>query len=729
MERNLKHQIVFFLTGSRRDSNLQPLGKRYRPALLANYSDLTALRYDFPMVLGRTGDLGRSLLSLSGLVDQAVEEMGADRDRVARHGYRIEKELRRELTDKGSGDFGARWDSAVARARREGETQFDDSAKRLWKAFGIEGDLADLDARLPSKLLLHAWRAAQARKAEAYRDRAERLILKLQNILAAEAIGSAAGRAPEALKAGVGAAFEDSFDFQTLSRVLVESKPSPALTDSRRRRIQDLLKVLQNQKFYAAQAGGATEYGFSFDRCSDALQAYQERHDEAVALIKALAMADLETKGEYQEAVHGTMFEAFGANGLDRTELAELPDYLVCAEAHHLDAAEMGHIVELLAANLPIKVLVQTDDVLEPSVVAEGHVALGLRARQLVDTAIGLTDVFVFQASASQLFARRGALLDGLTYPGPALFSIFSGSNDHTLGTAPYLVAAAAVESRVFPTLVYNPAAGSDWASRLSMEGNPQPEADWPTHPFTYEDDKLQVQRESISFTLADFMAMDDRFFRHYAVAAPSDWNSAMVPVTETLDWDGRALPSQVPYIALVDDEGKLNRAVVDDRTVLEAKRCRAMWHSLQELGGIHNSHAERLLAIERKARAETAAAPALVAEAAAPHAPAVPIAAPAAAVEAPTPEPAAAVESHGDDPYIETPRCTTCNECTQLNAKMFAYNEDKQAYIKDPDAGTYRQLVEAAEGCQVSIIHPGKPRNPKEPGLEELIKRAQPFL
>ena len=58
----------------------------------------------------------------------------------------------------------------------------------------------------------------------------------------------------------------------------------------------------------------------------------------------------------------------------------------------------------------------------------------------------------------------------------------------------------------------------------------------------------------------------------------------------------------------------------------------------------------------------------------------------------------------------------------------MFSYNSEKQAYIADPDAGTFRQLVEAAEGCQVSIIHPGKPRNPKEPGLEDLIARAAPF-
>jgi hypothetical protein len=50
------------------------------------------------------------------------------------------------------------------------------------------------------------------------------------------------------------------------------------------------------------------------------------------------------------------------------------------------------------------------------------------------------------------------------------------------------------------------------------------------------------------------------------------------------------------------------------------------------------------------------------------------------------------------------------------------------QAYIADPDAGTFRQIVEAAESCQVSIIHPGQPREPNEPNLEDLTARAEPF-
>ncbi|MEE8361028.1 MAG: ferredoxin, partial [Gemmatimonadales bacterium] len=70
----------------------------------------------------------------------------------------------------------------------------------------------------------------------------------------------------------------------------------------------------------------------------------------------------------------------------------------------------------------------------------------------------------------------------------------------------------------------------------------------------------------------------------------------------------------------------------------------------------------------------------------------------------------------------------TTCDECTNINNRLFAYDDKKQAYIKDPRAGTFKELVQAAEKCPVEIIHPGTPLNPKEKGLEKWIKRAEPF-
>jgi len=97
------------------------------------------------------------------------------------------------------------------------------------------------------------------------------------------------------------------------------------------------------------------------------------------------------------------------------------------------------------------------------------------------------------------------------------------------------------------------------------------------------------------------------------------------------------------------------------------------------------------------------------------------------------TAAPASAAVGTEDEPllleaYIDSARCTTCNECTNLNNRMFAYNGDKQAYIKDPKAGTFQQLVIAAERCTVSIIHPGSPLNPKEKDLAKWMKRAEKF-
>ena len=79
-------------------------------------------------------------------------------------------------------------------------------------------------------------------------------------------------------------------------------------------------------------------------------------------------------------------------------------------------------------------------------------------------------------------------------------------------------------------------------------------------------------------------------------------------------------------------------------------------------------------------------------------------------------------------EPYIDTALCTTCDECININKKLFAYDENKQAYIKDPRAGTFRQLVMGAEKCTARIIHVGTPLNPKEKDLEKWIKRAEPF-
>jgi len=81
-----------------------------------------------------------------------------------------------------------------------------------------------------------------------------------------------------------------------------------------------------------------------------------------------------------------------------------------------------------------------------------------------------------------------------------------------------------------------------------------------------------------------------------------------------------------------------------------------------------------------------------------------------------------------GNEPYIDTLRCTSCDDCLKINPKVFIYNDDQQAYIGDASAGTFKQMVMAAEACPAECIHPGDPLNPKEKGLDKLLKRAEPF-
>ena len=78
--------------------------------------------------------------------------------------------------------------------------------------------------------------------------------------------------------------------------------------------------------------------------------------------------------------------------------------------------------------------------------------------------------------------------------------------------------------------------------------------------------------------------------------------------------------------------------------------------------------------------------------------------------------------------PWIDTQECTACDECTNLNSSIFAYNESKKAYIKDPNAGPYGDLVKAAERCTARVIHPGLPRDRNAKGIAKWIKRAEKY-
>ena len=737
MQVETQAHIAFHLTGRMLQGEGDALARSdLQPAIFAGYRDLTTLRYDFPLVLLSGGD-GQSAQSLSALFDAAAQAAAADGDgeRLRKHANRLEREVRKLVAGGATGTLPSLCDAAAASMGVKSDDLLAKSVKSLRTALKQDGEVIDCDKAMPFRLFRHAWQGLQNRKVQKFRAEINKLIMKLSDILTADFGNSKEGMSAERLQASIGSAHRAAFDFAAMSRMLTASTVNVPMAEKRRQRIRGLLAALRTQRFVPPGTdsdkwiGAAEPYSFTFDSCTEAVAAYRERLPKMTELAKAMAVAKLETDGEYSEARHDAFFAGFGDNGLDADDIAAFPDYLICVGANDLRAAETDMILRAFIAGMPAKLVVQTDDLLELSPLRDDYVIAGLRGRELASAAIGLGASFVLQSSSSNLVQLRDEIQRGLAYRGPSVFSIFSGANGGSL--PPYLAAAAAAESRAFPAFVYDPSAGADWASRFSLATNSQVDLDWPVQRVDYEDVEQQLISENVAFTLVDFAACDPRCAKYFAKVPRAKWTADLLPVAEFLKRDQKGLADKVPCLLMVDGDNRLQKVIVNDALVREAHRCADAWRSLQELGGVHNSHAARVLERERKVWAEQAQAAAAAASPqanAAVAAPATTPAAPAAAVAAPAAA-EAAPEKVSDDAYIETARCTSCNECTQINDKMFGYDANKQAFIKDVNAGTYRQLVEAAENCQISIIHPGKPRNKNEPGLDELIKRAEPFL
>jgi hypothetical protein len=674
---------------------------------------------------------------------------GIEGERSRKHLLALEREIRTLAARGLTGTLSQLWD--LAEANLLSETS-EDERKLLGEALiparaalGIDGEVIDCGDETPVRIVSHAWKLVHDRLASQFLEIASELTLKLSHILKADDLRSAEARYAPALQRTVGSKYETAFDFEAMSEILETAFTGGEMPASRRQRIGHALSVLESQRFFATsgqkpgEVDGSGKHEFVFDHCGAALEAFSERLPEMVEIVKAMTVARLEIENRYDETRHDPFFERFDARLLEPDDLALFPSYLVRLRDKPDARLERADIIEVLSSGLPIKVLAQIDDLLEDPPGPSDELGFGVKGSRLGTMALGLDSAFVLQSGSAGLYRHRQAVLRGMSSSGPALLSLFSGGAESASGSIrnrsdlpPYLRAAAATESRTLPVFVFDPSAGDDWASRFSLDGNPQPEVEWPARRFDYEDNELQRVSEDLAFSFVDFAASDERYHDRFAGVPRSDWGENMVPAAEFLNLDPETATQKVPFVLMVDEGNSLHRVAVEKRLIEAARRCRKSWKSLQELGGIDNSYVERRLAMEKAAweQAKKDEIELLTQKPAAETAPAAPASSDddKAVEAAPTEELPAAVAAAPSGPYIETPRCTTCNECTELNNRMFAYNDNMQAYIADPDAGTYRQLVEAAEACQVAIIHPGEPRNPSEPGLDDLTARARAF-
>jgi len=130
--------------------------------------------------------------------------------------------------------------------------------------------------------------------------------------------------------------------------------------------------------------------------------------------------------------------------------------------------------------------------------------------KEIANIAMMHPNVYVAQTTAAHMNHFYRAVLDANAYPGPALISVYTtcqpehGVGDHEASQR----ARAAVDSRAFPLLIYDPRKGDTFRERLDLKGNPAVQEDWYVNPKTKE-----------PFTFIDFARGEGRFARHFDAA------------------------------------------------------------------------------------------------------------------------------------------------------------------------------------------------------------------
>jgi len=372
-----------------------------------------------------------------------------------------------------------------------------------------------------------------------------------------------------------------------------------------------------------------------------------------------------------------------------------------------------------------------------------------IKGKEEIRKEIGLITIahrstYFMQSTMAHANHMIEGFVQGLMSRRPAVFNLYTPCQpEHGIGDdMSHHQAKLAVESRSYPLYRYDPDRGDTIAECLDLDGNPAVNLDWPVAKIDYVERDKQKTME-LPTTFVDFAVTEARFRKHFRKVPRDAWNEDMVLVSDYLDLDDDDREGKVPYVWALDAKQQLSRLLVADPMVKSAEERRAFWIMLRDLVETEEAEVPADAQVESRIRQEVVQkiasglmglvsgdAPmdlAAVLETA--EVPATAGAEPQQAAAVAVAKPAAEQVS-GDymAPWIDTEECTACDECILINPQIFEYNDDKKAFIKNADAGPYRDLVKSAEKCTAEVIHPGLPRDRSAKDIGKWIKRGQKF-
>jgi len=776
-------------------ARLEGIGDDWLPALLAPFRDSTRLRYNYPLLLlpadakGLPQKAEAMARPLPEWLHQSLEELspGADGARILKDNLPwLERHLRHGRGEwEGPEDAAAVLAEAGQALRRH--LKLDDANReriaqdleKLWTALPEGSQVLTYGRYAALHLLIHAVKSRVMPRRRRFQQQIEHGIRGLKSLLTIERGKSAAVLEPETTRQSVGLG-GDLFDAQVLSTVMEHGRGTREMPEARRRRIEKALAVLQSWRpdpvlvrivYHKRPTGEWLDRNPALtaiedaEPCVRATAEFDNQAEHLEEIFSAVRIAQLEVEGRYDATIHDPWFETFNWEAFSQDELLLVPLVVALESADRVVDMGLRGFSRLLSSGRPVQIMIRIQPHNNPG---DGENPFAAYRTELGYIGLAHRQAVVTQSSPARHQHLLDCYLAALEATRTSLHIINVGVRPpgRLLRLNAWLVAGAGIESRAHPFFRIDPEAGDSAASRMDFSDNPQPEAPWPIHPFSYVDDSGNPVDTELAFTFADYALLIERLRNHFRLVPPGCDSDALIPIQTYLEMPGDEAYRRVPFVWAVDGAAQLHRAVVSRPLTLACLDRQNFWRTLQELAGVRNRYVERAIVATREEEraaaakererllAEHAEALAHARRTAAGEAmqrladtllgldlsapptlggPRPPAARPSARTAEPepavvaAPAPDAAGESF-DEAWIDTPLCTSCNDCTNLNPRMFVYNEEKQALLGDLQAGTFEDMVRAAELCPAHCIHPGQPWNPGEAGLEALIARAAPF-
>jgi len=657
--------------------------------------------------------------------------------------------------------------------------------KRLEGAFTAGGQFLGYGPHSSLHLMVHAIRHRHELKREAFRQQIDKHIHGLRSLLEVEK-----AKATDTNKAGNGksttGAASHYLDTGALSGMLGQrAHGSVEMPVERRVRVEQALQDLQawqDDPVLVRFVGhlddpalndlSVLEIIDSNNPCTTATEVFERDAAAFARLFAANRIASLEIDDNYNPAIHDSWFASFDWQAFSAAELQLVTRVVALVSADYLAGDGLPSFSRLLGSRLPVHVLSWVRAYDNPAA-KPGEDPFDSYRFELASFGLGHRQVVVAQTSAARHEELLSGFLGALDSNRASLHLINRGTQTKTKKPLldAWFVASAALESRAHPFILVNPDAGDHAAERVSFGGNPQADSDWPVEKLEFRGADGELAEMDLAFTFADYALLMPALQQHFRMVPTGFESPDFVTVDEYLNADDELVDRLVPFVWGINEDEVLIRLVVSRALVIACRDRLNYWHTLQELAGIQNFYVEeaieRIIAEQQAAldaereqlqkeheeelesvRSEAAGeamgqlvdvlmgadlsgmidgdSPLATMPATEPTTEEAP-----AADAAAEPQPAveeAEEELSFDEPWLDTAMCTTCDDCMAINKMMFVYNADKQAIIQDVNAGTYAHLVAAAEICPAKCIHPGKPLDPNEPGLDDLIARAAPF-